>query len=201
MCDVHYKPRVVIQFLVKSGEKSSEILRKLQVVYGGYSMSKTRVFEWAKRFKEERESVEDNPRKGAPVTSRTDANVDLLRMLITSDRRLSIPGLSYELNFNKETVRKMLHENLNMRKICAKMVPKVLTHEQKQMRKSICEDLLSRIQTLPSPDIAPRDFFLFPKMKSNFKRTNHGGVQKVQEALTVLLNGLTSEDYQGCFRS
>lgn len=39
----------------------------------------------------------------------------------------------------------MLQENLSMRKICAKVVPKVLTHEQKQMRKLICEDLLSCI--------------------------------------------------------
>ncbi|CAH2102651.1 unnamed protein product [Euphydryas editha] len=133
MCDVHYKQRVVIQFLVKSGEKPSEILRKLQVVYGDDSVSKMRVFEWAKRFKEGRESVEEDPSEGAPVTTRTFANVDRLRMLITTDRHLSIRALSYELNVNKETVCKMLHENLNRRKICAKMVPKVLAHEQKQI--------------------------------------------------------------------
>ncbi|KAF2905634.1 hypothetical protein ILUMI_00545 [Ignelater luminosus] len=60
---------------VKSGEKHSEFLRKLQVVYGDKCMSKTHVFEWAKRFKKGRESVEDDPRAGAPVTSRTNANV------------------------------------------------------------------------------------------------------------------------------
>jgi hypothetical protein len=104
MSDPHHKQRVVIQFLVKSGEKPSEIVRKLQVVYGAECMSKTRVFEWAKRFKEGRESVEDDPRAGAPVTARTDENVERLRARITSDRRLSLCALSDELNINKESV-------------------------------------------------------------------------------------------------
>ncbi|XP_055910874.1 protein GVQW3-like [Eupeodes corollae] len=102
MCDVHYKQRVVIQFLMKSCERPSEILRKLQVVYRYDSISKTRAFEWAKRFKAGRQSVEDDPREGAPVTSRTDENVVRLRMLITPERRLSIHALSYELNINKK---------------------------------------------------------------------------------------------------
>lgn len=136
MNDSHYKQRVVIQFLFKSGEKPSEILRKLQVVYGNECMSKTRVFEWAKRLKKGRESAEDDAREGASVISRTDdANIDRLRSLIcTSDRRLSIRALSDKLNINNETVRKMLHEDLNMRKTCGKMVSKILTNEQKQKR-------------------------------------------------------------------
>ena len=85
MSDSHYKQRCVIQFLVKSGEKPSEILQKLQVVYRDKCMSKSRVFQWAKRFKEGRESVDDDSREGAPVTSRTNANVDRLRALIMSD--------------------------------------------------------------------------------------------------------------------
>lgn len=34
-----------------------------------------------------------------------------------------------------------------MRKLCAKMVPKDLTIEEELERKSICNDLLSRIET------------------------------------------------------
>lgn len=75
-------------------------------------MSKMRVFEWAKRFKEGRESVDDDPR-GAPVIARADANVDRLRVLITSDRRPRNRALSDKLNI----VRRMLHENWNMQKI------------------------------------------------------------------------------------
>ena len=48
------------------------------------------------------------------------------------------------MNINGETVRKILTEDLNMRKVCAKMVPKELTEEQKQKRVTICQDLLER---------------------------------------------------------
>jgi len=38
------------------------------------------------------------------------------------------------VNINRETVRKILTEDLDMRKVCAKLVPKELTEEQKQRR-------------------------------------------------------------------
>lgn len=47
MSDSHSRQRAVIQILLKSDEKPSEIIRKLQVVYHN-----TRVFDGAKRFKE-----------------------------------------------------------------------------------------------------------------------------------------------------
>lgn len=68
---------------------------------------------WVKRFKDGRESVEDDPRQRASVTSRTDANVDYLRTLITCDQGLSIRA-SNETNINTEIVRKILREDLNM---------------------------------------------------------------------------------------
>ena len=36
------------------------------------------------------------------------------------------------MNIDRETVRKILTEDLDMRKVCAKMAPKELTEEQKQ---------------------------------------------------------------------
>jgi len=38
------------------------------------------------------------------------------------------------VNIDIETVRKFITEDLDMRKVCAKMVPKELTEEEKQSR-------------------------------------------------------------------
>jgi len=38
------------------------------------------------------------------------------------------------MNTDTETVRKILTEDHNMRKVCAKMIPKELTEEQKERR-------------------------------------------------------------------
>jgi len=38
------------------------------------------------------------------------------------------------VNIDRKTVKKILTEDLDMRKVCAKMVPKEFTEEQKQRR-------------------------------------------------------------------
>jgi len=48
------------------------------------------------------------------------------------------------VNINRETVRKILTEDLDMRKVCEKMTRKELTEEQKQRRVTICQDLLEK---------------------------------------------------------
>ena len=45
-------------------------------------------------------------------------------------RRLTVRSIPEQVNINRETVRKILTEDLDMRKVCAKMVPKELTEEQ-----------------------------------------------------------------------
>ena len=48
------------------------------------------------------------------------------------------------MNIDRETVRKILTEDLGMRKVCSKMVPEELTEEPTQRRVTICPDLLER---------------------------------------------------------
>jgi hypothetical protein len=46
------------------------------------------------------------------------------------------------VNMEKEMVRQILHDKLNIRKVCAKMVQKNLTQEQKDNWKNICSDIM-----------------------------------------------------------
>jgi len=48
--------------------------------------------------------VQDDPRSGQPKTQRTDANVDRVRTLVCSDRRVGVREITEELNMNRETV-------------------------------------------------------------------------------------------------
>jgi histone-lysine N-methyltransferase SETMAR len=59
---------------------------------------------------------------------------------VCSDRRLGVRLIAEELN--RETVRQMITEDLGMRKVSAKMVPRILTYDQKQSRLHISSDLL-----------------------------------------------------------
>jgi len=99
-----------------------------------------------KAFSEGRESIEDEPRSGRPSTSKTNNNVEIVGALVRSDRRLTVRMIASELNLNHTTVHLILTEELTMKKLCTKFVPKNLTVEQKDNRKDVCLHLLERIQ-------------------------------------------------------
>ena len=50
---------------------------------------------------------------------------------------------------DRESVQRILREELNMRKVCAKMVPKLLSEEQKEGHKELCLDILQCTENEP----------------------------------------------------
>jgi len=103
-------------------------------VYRDNAVKKTAVYKWVKRFSEGRESVTDEERSGRPATSRTEENIAKVHQIVLENRRLTVRTMAERVNINRETVRKILTEDLDMRKVCAKMIPKELTEEQKRRR-------------------------------------------------------------------
>ena len=95
-------------------------------------MKKTAVYKWVKRFSEGRESVTDEERSGWPATSRTEENIAKVCQIVRENRRLIVRSKAEQVNIDREIVRKILTEDLDMRKVCAKMIPKELTEEQRQ---------------------------------------------------------------------
>ena len=71
------------------------------------------------------------PRSGLPSTARTDENVESVRRLLTEYRRTTLQMIADRLNIGKETVSRIVTEDLRKRKICARFVPHALTTEQK----------------------------------------------------------------------
>ena len=65
-----FEQRIKLKFLVRLGKTPTETFKLLQEVYGDATMSRTWIFEWHNRFKEEREDAENDPRSGRPTTSR-----------------------------------------------------------------------------------------------------------------------------------
>ena len=57
-----------------------------------------------------------------------------VRLLLTEDRHTTLQMIADRLNIGKETVHRIVTEDLGKRKICARFVPHALTTEQKQER-------------------------------------------------------------------
>ena len=112
-------------------------------------MSKAHAFEWQKRFREGREECEDDQRSGRPVTSRTDSNIDHVKQLVHADCRPIVRMICEELSISRDTVWKILTENLKKHNLCAKTVPKILSEYQKQRRFTVCQDITERLEAEP----------------------------------------------------
>jgi hypothetical protein len=82
--------------------------------------------------------------------------------------KIRLRVIAEELNINRETVRQIVKEDLAMRKISAKMVPRILTHDQKQRRLHISflvKNSITKMDHLPySPDSILR-FLALSKIK------------------------------------
>jgi len=137
--DQQLEQRINIKFLVKLGKNGPEIHQMLQQVYGECALKEKTVFKWAQRFREGREDPKDNARSGRPSTSSGNENIDRVRSLMLSDRRLTVRMIA-ELGLGKSSVHTILREHLDMKKVCTKIVLKLLTPEQKLRRKECCTD-------------------------------------------------------------
>jgi transposase len=109
------------------------MLRLVQV-YGDNAVKKTAVYKWVKRFSEGRESVTNGERSGRSATSTTEENIAEVRQVLHENRRMTVRSIADQVDIDRKTVRKILTEDLDMRKEYAKMVPKELTEKQKQRR-------------------------------------------------------------------
>ena len=60
------------------------------------------------------------------------------------------------------------------------------------------------IKTVPhppySPDLAPSDFWLFPKLKENLRSCHYETIEEMKEAVTKVIDTLAQEDFHGAFQ-
>jgi len=144
--DVRFQQRVNIKFCVKLGKTATETLQLLRDAYGDEAFSRARVFGWHRRFVLGRVSVEDDTKSGRPSSSRNKDNVVRIRDMIREDHTVTVRMLADALHINKSTCHQILREDLGERKLNARLVPHALTQDQKQVRASICADLLHEAQ-------------------------------------------------------
>ncbi|GFV22918.1 protein GVQW3 [Trichonephila clavipes] len=115
--------RYAIKFCVRLGKSGASTLKMIQKAYGRESLSQAQVLRWHKMFKEE--SGGRAPCRSS--VNMTAENEQRVRHLLNTDRRLSVCMIVEQLGMDKMVVHKIISEDLGMRKICAKLVPKVLT--------------------------------------------------------------------------
>jgi len=82
------------------------------------------------------------PRPGRPETMTTPEIIDQIHELISEGRRISAKSIAEQLGISRERVGSIIHEDLDMRKLSEKWVPKFLNADQKRQLCQSSEQIL-----------------------------------------------------------
>ena len=122
----------------------------LQNDFGPFCMNQASVFEWHKRFTESRESVRDDERCGMSKEVRTPELIVQIKYFMDKDCRVSIETISEQFDVSVGTVHSIIREELKIRKICVKFVPRVLREDQKERRCHDSREIVELINSDPA---------------------------------------------------
>jgi hypothetical protein len=143
--------RICIKFCFKLKKNAAETHQMLKEAFGDNAISQSKTFLWYKRFKGGRTSVDDDERSGRPSTSTTPENIAKVREAILADRRRTIHDVREIVGLSCGTVQRILWDDLNMRRIAAKFVPRQLSNDQKEHRVAVCKQQSSQWKSPNSP--------------------------------------------------
>ena len=106
-------------------------------------MSWTQCNVWFKRFKEGRMLVSEDPRPGQPSTSTNDDHVERVRAVIHGNCCLTVWEVADKVGISIGSCHQTFTEKIQMCRISAKFVPRLLTDDQKENRVEISQGLLA----------------------------------------------------------
>jgi hypothetical protein len=128
--------------LVEEGLTPNENYSKFIKVYGDSSPLFSTIKKWAAVFKRGHTSLEDDPREGSPKSATTPEIIEQVHDMVLGDRWMKVREIAETIGISKQCVGYILHEQLDMKKLCARWVPHLLTADQKRTCMKISEQCL-----------------------------------------------------------
>ena len=102
--------RAYCKIHAKLGFPPTEIHTDLQKVYGNGALKYATVCKWVRRFNDGRESIENDPRVGRPVSILTEKNIATVKMLIKEDACYTVQKIEELSGIHLSSVLKILRE-------------------------------------------------------------------------------------------
>jgi len=116
------------------GKALKNIHAILSKTLGEHAPSYATIKNWVAQFKRGDFSTCVAPRPGRPKTMTTPEIIGQIHELILEDRRISTKSIAEPWASQCEWVGSIIHEDLDMRKLSAKLVPKCVNADQKRQR-------------------------------------------------------------------
>ncbi|UYV83543.1 TTC21B [Cordylochernes scorpioides] len=130
--------------------KCADAFQMLTVAYGEATLDRSNIYRWYKMFSEGREDVNDEERAGRPSTSTKDEKINEVEKMILANRRITVREVAEDLNISICLWHSIFINDLGMRRVAAKFVPKLLNCDQKQHRMNIANEMLDSVRDDPN---------------------------------------------------
>jgi len=137
-------------FFPLQGQAPKEIHAILKETLGEHAPSYVAVKNWVAQFRRGDFSTCEAPRPGRPKTVTTPEIIGQIHELLLEDRRISAKSIAEQLGISHERVGSIIHEDLDMRKLSAKWVPKCLNVDKKRQRYQSSGQLLEFFRRDPN---------------------------------------------------
>jgi len=141
---------MMMMMMITPKGAGKEIHAILKQTLGEFALSYATIKNWVAQFKSGDFSTCDAPCPGRPKTVTTPEIIDQIHELILEDRRISAKSIAEQLGISRERSGSIIHEDLDMRKVSAKWVPKCLNADKKRQRCQSSEQLLEFFRRDPN---------------------------------------------------
>ena len=119
---------------------------RLVLAWGEQAPSDHTVFNCFREFQCDKFNVQDAPCSGRPSTFVTEQTIDAVRRIIEDDPHSTYQQIEVILGISSAPINSIIHDYLNLRKVCARWMPHTLIGDQKQLRVQFCRHSLKRFE-------------------------------------------------------
>ena len=122
----------MVKFCVALKKSPTETIKTIESVGKYKQCSPATVYKWHARFRSGRDSVKDDPRCGRPAVVMCSVK-EPVKDIINRDKRTTVREIADKLDISVSTVHGILREELDMSKVSARWVPRLLQDSERKM--------------------------------------------------------------------
>ncbi|XP_054165744.1 histone-lysine N-methyltransferase SETMAR-like [Oppia nitens] len=134
--------RAIIYYQWMQTKELDEIHQRINTVLGHNTVGFSTVTKWVREFKRGRQSLEDTPKQGRPVSVNTPENAAIVEDIIRADPSVTYHELEQKSGIPGTTLRRICADQLKVQKKLCRFVPHRLSDEQKKDRLEKCQQNL-----------------------------------------------------------
>lgn len=180
--DVRTEQRAVIKFCTNTGMTPSDTYKFMARASGEHKACRSLVYKWHRRFTDGRTTIEDDSRCGRP-SFKDAATIKKIKDVILTDRRKSIDEIAECVNLNR-----VYHQD------------NAPSHTARDTLLTIDLIGFERLQHSPySPDLAPMDFAVFPRLKSELRGRRFENLDELRLATRSVVSHFEKDWYREVF--